>query len=625
MSFQYPLGLLGLIGVPILIIIYIIKSKFTEQTVSATYLWTLSEKFLKKKKKDNKLTGVISLILQILAVVIISFVIAHPVFTLPGFANEYCFVIDSSGSMNIVSSDNKTRFEIGKDEVREMIENSGNGSIYTIITVGNGTNVICEKESDKENALKLLDSLEAEYQAQNFGEALNKAQSYFDENAGVLTYLVTDKSYKNAENIEIINVSDSKDNYALSDISYEYSALGELTVKGSVISYENDAKIELQMLVNGNTIEDGAKSIDVKKAEPTEFSYTLYEENFETATLKILNSDALNLDNESVIINVKNENAYKTLLISATPFFLETVLEVVGNANVTVMSPSDYIKKEEIQDRSISGYGLYVFHSCNPKSVPKDGSVWLINSTASIENSGFNYQGEIKLDRAETLDKTSASSSLVKKLLENVSGDEIYVSKYSKYDTYRSFNTLFSHNGNPAIFTGVNTYGNREVVFAFDIHNSDMPLLADYVTLVKNLLDYSFPMVVEETYYSCGDTASVNIVSNCNSIHVESPSGKIKNLSMSSATCEFELDEVGTYKIKATIGDEQREYRIYSEFPDSEKDPVAETENKISLSGKASGEGLDGIYDKLIIFFICLAVVIAADWVVYCYEKYQLR
>ena len=88
MSFQYPLGLLGLIGIPILIIIYIIKSMYTEQTVSATYLWTLSEKFLKRKKKDNKITGIISLILQILAIAIISITIAHPVFTISGGAEE---------------------------------------------------------------------------------------------------------------------------------------------------------------------------------------------------------------------------------------------------------------------------------------------------------------------------------------------------------------------------------------------------------------------------------------------------------------------------------------------------------------------------------------------------------
>ena len=51
MSFQYPLGLLGLIGVPVLIIIYLLKNKYTEQIIASTYLWELSEKFLKRKKQ----------------------------------------------------------------------------------------------------------------------------------------------------------------------------------------------------------------------------------------------------------------------------------------------------------------------------------------------------------------------------------------------------------------------------------------------------------------------------------------------------------------------------------------------------------------------------------------------
>ena len=34
MTFLYPLGLLGLIGVPIVIIIYILRSKFNELTVT---------------------------------------------------------------------------------------------------------------------------------------------------------------------------------------------------------------------------------------------------------------------------------------------------------------------------------------------------------------------------------------------------------------------------------------------------------------------------------------------------------------------------------------------------------------------------------------------------------------
>ena len=53
MSFIYPLGLIGLVGVPILIIIYILRSKYNEQTVPSTYLWILSEKFFKRRERAH--------------------------------------------------------------------------------------------------------------------------------------------------------------------------------------------------------------------------------------------------------------------------------------------------------------------------------------------------------------------------------------------------------------------------------------------------------------------------------------------------------------------------------------------------------------------------------------------
>ena len=88
MSFKYPLGLLGLIGVPILIIIYILRSKYNEQTVPSTYLWTLSEKFFKRRNPLSGITGIISLILQILMVIIRSRAISRPIFVVPDSASE---------------------------------------------------------------------------------------------------------------------------------------------------------------------------------------------------------------------------------------------------------------------------------------------------------------------------------------------------------------------------------------------------------------------------------------------------------------------------------------------------------------------------------------------------------
>ena len=90
------MGLWGLIGIPILILIYIIKNKYTEQTVSSTYLWTLSERFVKRRNPLTMITGLIALILQILAVAAISLAIAHPVFTLKDAARQYYFILDKS-------------------------------------------------------------------------------------------------------------------------------------------------------------------------------------------------------------------------------------------------------------------------------------------------------------------------------------------------------------------------------------------------------------------------------------------------------------------------------------------------------------------------------------------------
>jgi hypothetical protein len=44
-----------------------------------------------------------------------------------------------------------------------------------------------------------------------------------------------------------------------------------------------------------------------------------------------------------------------------------------------------------------------------------------------------------------------------------------------------------------------------------------------------------------------------------------------------------------------------------------------------SVGGERGYEKTDGEYDPVALLFILLAVVFCADWMVYCYEKYQLR
>ena len=166
--------------------------------------------------------------------------------------------------------------------------------------------------------------------------------------------------------------------------------------------------------------------------------------------------------------------------------------------------------------------------------------------------------------------------------------------------------------------------GTREVVFAFDLHDSNMPLLMDYITLSKNLLDYSFPTILEDSSYICGETVSINVLSNCDSIRVESPNKNVTYLDVSNEVTSFTTTEVGIYNIKVMNGDNETNFSIFVNMP-IEEQYSNDSAIILNLQGVKENNYRDGIYDKLIVLFVILAVIYMADWMVYCYEQYQLR
>lgn len=617
MSFLYPLGLLGLIGIPILIIIYIIKSKYTEQTVSSTYLWTLSEKFLKRKNPLSRLTGIISLILQILAVILISLSIAHPIIAIPNSANEYCFILDGSGSMNMIS-DGKTRFERGKEEIASMIDSATPGSIFTLVYVGDDTSVVYEKTDDKEQAELLLGELKASYNEADLTAALGIAQGYFNENPSALVYLVGDTAYGQNTNVNVINVARGEENYAVSDVVYTHED-GIVEIHGSVISYLSDRELTVGLYINGSAEPSALESVFVTAGEKTAFTLSANADSFSSLSVKISQDDSLAFDNEYVIYDMKSESSYDTLIVSERPYLIKAMLSQLLHAKIDVIKPSEYTSQ--------SGYGLYIFDSVAPELIeelPKDGSVWLMNLSGSVDGAGFSVQGEVAFESSELLSLSESSSSVAQSLTKDLTGNSIHITRYVKCGFYRNFTTVFSYKGNPIVFAGNTTHGVREVVFAFDIHDSNLALLSDYAVLMRNLVNYSFPDMVEKTTYESGNDAQINVVANCESIRVESPLGNVTYLDTSSASASLPLTEAGVYKVKMTVAGSAKEFCIYSAFAESERAPV-QSESEISLQGDAGSEGFDGKYDPLVIIFIILAIIFLADWTVYCYDKYQLR
>ena len=615
MSFLFPLGLIGLIGVPLLILIYILRSKYNEQTVASTYLWTLSEKFFKRRNPLSGITGIISLILQIMTVIIISMLIARPVFTIPNSASEYCFLIDASGSMN-TEDGGKTYFERAKGEIADMIDDARLGSSYTLISVSTDASVVYERLTDKGLAKELLSELASSDGTVDYSDALRRAQKYFDDNPSTVIRFVTDKDFLSAENVEIVNISSQKaNNYAVSDASGTLTD-GTLYTSATVTSYTDDATLTVELYVNGSDKVADNTTVTLKAGESLPVELSCEAAAYEHFRIAIKNSDDLPIDNEVISYNLSSEDSYSILLVSETPLFYEAFFDAFTDSVIDVVSPEEYAGQ--------GGYGLYVFHSYTPSELP-DAAVWLINSTESVDDSGFGIRGVVGLDAPGEIVKSKSTSTRARELLAGVEGNDIFIKEYVKYSgMYTQFTTLFSYESNPLIFAGVNALGNREVVFGFDIHKAHFSLSTDFVILLSNLLEYSCPPVVDGADYVCGEELNINITANINSVKVVSPDGEENYIDTSTDVGRMTLNRVGTYRVEVIAADGERTYEVYAAAPVSESDP-AEVGSNFSVTGTRTYDKTDGQYDPLVLLFVLLAVVFCADWMVYCYEKYQLR
>ena len=622
MSFLYPLGLLGLIAVPILILIYIIKNRYTEKIIASTYIWNLSEKFL-KRRVPIKLAGLISLILQLLIAIFVSFAVAHPLITLPDSAGAYCFVLDGSGSMNF-EQDGTTRFDLAKDEIYKIIDGSANGSNYTLIYVSESADFIFEEVADKKSAKQIVSDLKVGYCSTDTEKAIGVAQEFFDYNPSVTTYLLTDKDYLQSDNIEIINVAKAADNYAVTNVTYELAG-SQLRISGSVVAYSNEKELTIELYFDGSDKALDSQAVTATQ-EGTEFSFLCNKTSFEYFTVKIADSDKMPLDNQVTVYDVASQNVPEILLVSDKPFFIRAALASVG---ITIKE-DNLLGTDEFNNNA--GYGLYIFDSFMPSVLPDDGAVWFFNPQGTLAGTNFSYQSEMEPRSVATY--STSTASLVRRLLNgvvNVVNNTVetrtfLLKSYVKCGFSANFTTLITCDSNPILFVGSNVYGNREVVFSFDIHDSaPFALLGDLATLFNNLIDYSFPTVIDQTTYYCGDVLEINLPAGCSGVIIETPNDNKAYPDSSSTICEYKLTEVGLYRIVLTMKDNsERVLNVFAALPEDERVPMPFGED-FTIFGEAGNGHSDGYIDPLIYLFIVIAVLAVADYGVYCYEQYQLR
>ena len=307
--------------------------------------------------------------------------------------------------------------------------------------------------------------------------------------------------------------------------------------------------------------------------------------------------------------------------------YLRNAIRYAGKADVDVITPETYEKQGAID------FDMYVFNGYAPKVLPKQAAIWLVDAIDGSDlSTGISYRGHNTPRDAEgpssyyTAKYTAETGAVVKMLTKDIVGRNVSVRTYAQYIVPpRNFTSVMSVSGDDLVFAGLNANNDRQVVFSFRIKDSNMGLTDDFLILVRNLMEYSFPSVLNETTYVCGDTVTVNVVSGCEGIVVTTPSGVRTTLdTYETDVCEIIARETGTYTFTVKLrGRDERDIYAYAAVPEIESRNI--DGGAIAIAGEREFNQIDGFYDNLTVFFIAIAVLVLADWGVYCYEQYQLR
>jgi len=550
MRFLAPWGLLGLFGIVALIIIYILKPKYQDRSVSSSFIWKLSLKYKKKKMPFEWLKSSLLLILQVLILLMMTAILTQPHYVLATQSGEKIIILDTSASM-LADSNGKTRLARAIDEITLLAERTlNNQDRFSVILAGETGQMIVNRSDSLQFIKNRLSTVESNYSISNIDDAMLLTESIIEANNIAEIIYFTSDDYDDPGMVRIRNMSQGETNVAILSFKGELDQANNYIFVTEVVSYGKDLfDVVLELRIDGQY----KTSTVIEKLEAGIVSTYVWrlndvnQDTYDYASVGIVDiEDNFMFDNtlefysdtQNFRIQIVDHNVPEA--IDSTKEFITKALQAL-NRNYTIrqVSNPDNIHTE--------GYDLYIYSENVPTTLPIDGAVWIFNPKTLPATTG-SVGSEVSVDNIAPTAETS--SGLYQQLMQMVTPSKMTISKYKRITPSSDFDVLMSHQGDPLLMVSTNS-GVKTTLFSFGLSNTNLPLLfIDLPMLVKNLSDYSMIETIESQVIDAGQTININPHPAALTVDIEY--GDI-SYSYGNESIEFELNNLGTYRITQTL------------------------------------------------------------------------
>jgi len=630
MSLTYPAGLISLLGIVVLAAVWMIRKKYDAAVISSTYLWRLSQQFSRRSKARQQLKRILLFALQAAGVLLCALLIMQPLIPLPGADVHAVMILDTSGSMRMADTNGVMRFQRAREALIRDVQALPWGSTVSVIAADDDA-VVAAEYVNADEAIRVLQSLPCGWGTGDLEGALSLCSAMAEEGRVSQVSLYTDKTFDQAENIAVCNAVAADDwNVYAASLNTQSSIYGTVFT-AEVVSSGRDANVsfelyldgapldaaQLELRVNGEVQETGTALCPAD----TPVSVSLLARqiyDYENVRFAAKVQDGLAEDHE-IRLYQPEKKTVRTLLVGEKTYFMKQALSVFPRIDLQTA--------KTIREAAAEGYDLYVYDGCMPDQMPQDGAVWLVNPPRSPRSEGVVFGDALR--GAAMTPVRAPQDETVNMLTRDLTLKEAAVVRLREVTENGRFVPAIMCGGCPLLLAGRTSAGFAEIIMPFDLQDSNLPLLADYVILMRNLLDYSVPPLLEARIFESGTIVYPRMHVRCEKLFLQSPDMSIRSLTREEAEAGIKLGAPGGYTLLQELpGGREQILDFFVHVPEEESLTSAPQEAAVSVklsdadAQQHAARAADQVFNpKQILAILALALLIV-EWVVYHREKY---
>jgi hypothetical protein len=192
MPFVTPLALLGLLFVPAVVAMYLLKLRRDEAVVPSTLLWTRLVADVEANAPWQRLRRSLLLLLQLLLVIVLALLAARPFLERPaGLARDIVLVMDTSASM-AATDVLPDRMTVAKQAAIEALRELPTGGKVSVIAADRTARIVVNESGDLSRVRQAIDGIVPTPARGDLGDALELASKLARRSGDAQVLVATD-------------------------------------------------------------------------------------------------------------------------------------------------------------------------------------------------------------------------------------------------------------------------------------------------------------------------------------------------------------------------------------------------------------------------------------------------